>query len=107
MSCFWLDLDRADISDGQVAPGSVVETLDVLEDLTGELLAGWPGLAVHELLLLCGEEALSDGVIETIALGSHRPGDPGITCCLTERERDVLLEPMRPHKIGVVITTTI
>lgn len=47
----------------------VVEGLDVLEDLAGELAAGGLGLAMDEFLLQCGEEALGDGVVKAVAAG--------------------------------------
>jgi hypothetical protein len=45
---------------------------------------------VDELFLERGEEALGDGVIETVAARSHRFGDPGGAGLLAERQRDEL-----------------
>jgi hypothetical protein len=69
---------------------AVVEHLDVLEDGGAEVASARPWLAVHELLLDRREEALSDCVVVTVAPGSHRHGDPGITGLLTEAESDIL-----------------
>jgi hypothetical protein len=45
-----------------VPADAVVEALDVLKDLRGQLAPGRPGGAVHELFLERGEEALGDGI---------------------------------------------
>ena len=42
--------------------GGVVEDLDVVKDLSSQLLAIGPGAAVDELFLERGEEALGDRV---------------------------------------------
>jgi hypothetical protein len=73
-----------------VTTGSVVEGLDVGEDLTTELPPGRPGTAVDELLLQGGEEALGDGVIEAVASGAHRAGDARLPGGLAEGQRYVL-----------------
>lgn len=61
-----------------VAADAVVKRFDVLDDLAGQLAAGRPRLAVHELFLERREEALGDGVIEAVARGAHRAGDAGV-----------------------------
>src|SRR6185436_43834 len=52
-----------EVAEGGVAASAVVEGLDVLEDGGPGLLAGAPGLAVDQLGLKGGEEALGDGVV--------------------------------------------
>jgi len=73
-----------------VPAGGVVEDLDVVEDLSAQLFAVRPGAAVDQLLLQGGEEALSHGIIETVAAGSRRAGDPGFAGRLAEGERHEL-----------------
>jgi hypothetical protein len=79
-----------EVAEGRVPSLAVVERLDVLEHLAGELAPRRPAVAVHELLLERGEEALGDGVVEAVALGAHRDRDAGVARGLAERERDVL-----------------
>ena len=51
-----------EVAEGGMAALAVVEDLDVLEDGGPGLLPGGPGLAVQQLGLEGGEEALGDGV---------------------------------------------
>ncbi len=78
------------MAEGAVAALSVVEGLDVVEDLGGELGSGGPGAAVDELLLDRREEALGDGVVVAVAAASHRLRDPGGAGLLAEGQRDEL-----------------
>src|SRR5688500_8209655 len=52
-----------EVAEGGMAALAVVEDLDVLEDSGSGLLPGGPGLAVQQLGLEGGEEALSDRVV--------------------------------------------
>src|SRR3954454_6725201 len=85
-----LEVGWAEHPEPRVSAGAVVEALDVLEDLAGQLAPRRPGVAVHEFLLERGEEALGDGIVVTIALAAHRAGDAGVACRLAEGQRDVL-----------------
>lgn len=51
-------------------PVAVLQAFDVLEDISTELSACRPGLAVNELLLDRGEEALGGRVGVSAATGS-------------------------------------
>ena len=57
-----LKLQGREHPERRVSADAVVERLDVVEDLRGELAARRPGAAVDEFLLERGEEALGDGV---------------------------------------------
>ena len=48
----------------------------------------WPRLAVDELLLDRGEEALGDGVVKAVALAARRLRDAGFAGLLAERRQD-------------------
>src|SRR5688500_13056562 len=52
-----------EVAEGGMAALAVVEDLDVLEDSGSGLLPGGPGLAVQQLGVEGGEEALSDRVV--------------------------------------------
>src|SRR5215204_7605715 len=60
-----LELGRCKVAEGGMAALAVVEGLDVLEDGRLCLLPGGPGLAVEQLGLEGGEEALGDGIVPT------------------------------------------
>jgi hypothetical protein len=53
-----------------VAAGGVVEAFDVLEDLSDELAAGWPGLAMDELFLSVAKK------LSATALSNASPLEP-------------------------------
>src|SRR5712692_11908043 len=78
------------LSEGAVASFAVVEDLYVVEDLGAQFGLRRPGAAVDQLLLQGREEALGDGVIEAVALASHRLGDAGSAGLLAEGEADEL-----------------
>src|SRR6188508_2522263 len=59
------ELGRREVAEGGMAALAIVEGLDVLEDGGPGLLAGGPGLAMEQLGLEGGEEALGDGVVPT------------------------------------------
>src|SRR4051794_40310205 len=52
-----------EVAEGGMAALAIVEGLDVLEDRGPGLLPGGPALAVEQLGLEGGEEALGDGVV--------------------------------------------
>jgi hypothetical protein len=85
----------------------VEPALDVLEDGGPCLGAGRPVVAVDELLLQRGVEALADGVIEAVTLGPGREGDPGLLAAAGEEDRGVLaaLVGMVDHPRGRVCAT--
>src|SRR5918996_3910789 len=57
------ELGRRAVAEGGMAALAVVEGLDVLEDGGPGLLPGGPTLAMEQLGLEGGEEALGDGVV--------------------------------------------
>jgi hypothetical protein len=59
-----------------VAALLVIEDLDPLEDRLRQLLSRGPVLAVEELGLQCGKEALGDGVVEGVADAAIEPRRP-------------------------------
>jgi len=64
------ELGRCEVAKGGMAALAIVEDLDVLEDGGSRVLAGGPGLAMEQLGLEGGEEALGDGVVPQV------PGRP-------------------------------
>src|SRR6476469_9073216 len=79
-----------EIPERGVSASAIEEDLDVLEDLRAQFGLGGPAVAVDELLLKRGEEALGDGVVVAVTLAAHRLGDPGGPGLLTEGQTDEL-----------------
>ena len=60
-------VDGRVVVQGRVATLAVVEDLDEVEDRRPQPGRGWPGVAVEQLALQGGEEALGDGVVQRVA----------------------------------------
>src|ERR1700712_4423093 len=77
LSCFQLHLDRADIADGGVATGSVVEALDVGKDITFGFCPCFILPVVDEFSFESVEEALHRGIVIAVALAAHQCPEAG------------------------------
>ena len=64
-------LYRRSISGSAVAPLRVVEHLDVVEDIGSGLITAWVDLTTDTLTFEQLEEALSHGVVVTVAAATH------------------------------------
>ena len=69
---FSLHFDRADISDGGVETGSIVEALDEGEDVALGVGAGRVVVMMDELGFQTVEEALHRGIVVAIGFAAHR-----------------------------------
>ena len=66
------------VVDGRVATLAVVEDLDEVEHRGPEGLTGRPVIAVQQLTLEGGTEALGNGVVQCVADGAHRGDQAGL-----------------------------
>ena len=90
-----LELQGREHPERGVPANAVVEGLDVVEDLGGQLAAGRPGAAVkRQFFLERGEEALGDGVVVAVALGFPiQLSDPGLAGSLAEGQGEPSSDP--------------
>lgn len=68
----------------------VVEALDEIEYRDCRVDPGLEALPVEQLAFQGGEQTLADGIVETVANGSHREPCPSRLSAFAERERGVL-----------------
>ena len=80
-----LVFDRCSHSQAGVASLAVVEDLEVFEDGVGQFDTGPPPLTVEKFDLHPGPERFDDGVVETVADGSHGCDQSGLTGPVGER----------------------
>ena len=73
-----------------MSPASVIERLDVVEDLGLQFLLLRPGAAMDQLLLERCKEALGQRVVVGRSDLAHRLGDAVLLCHLAEGQTDVL-----------------
>src|SRR5262245_26218260 len=67
---------RTEIAERRISPLSVVEDLEVLEQVGARLRAGGPRGTMNELDLQRREETLGDGVVPAVAPPAHAADDP-------------------------------
>jgi hypothetical protein len=72
---FFLLLDRGDLSDRGVKPGSVVKAFDEGEDIPHRLDAGFVLAMMDEFGLQGMKEALHGGIVEAIGFAAHGSSD--------------------------------
>src|SRR5688500_7658947 len=85
-----LEILRAQIAEGSMPTMIVVPALDEVEDRHAGCDLSTETLAIEQLALEGGEEALAHGVVEAIANGSHRRADSRLAAALAEGDRGVL-----------------
>ena len=85
-----LVVDGCEVVEGGVATLAVVEDLDEVEHRSSQGLAAWPVVAVEQLTLQGGEEALGHRVVQGVADGAHRGDQAGRAEPATEGQAGVL-----------------
>src|SRR5215203_3050318 len=77
LGCRLLHLDRADVADGRMKPGPIIEALDEGEDVA-------PGVCPRRILTVMDElrfesvkEALHRCIVEAVSFAAHRSGHAG------------------------------
>src|SRR5581483_4570761 len=89
---------RAEMAQGAVQPLTVVEALDVIEDLASRLAAGGELSAVNQFQFEGAPEAFHGGVVVAVALAAHRGHQAGPAQCLTVLLAGVLDAPVGMDK---------
>jgi hypothetical protein len=83
-----LIVDGCEVVEGGVATLAVVDDLDEVEHRSPQGLAAWPVVAVEELTLQGGEEALGHRVVQRVADGALEATRPA---ALSRRPKDRLV----------------
>jgi hypothetical protein len=80
-----LELYRGEHAECAVAPGAVVEDLQVLKDRVGQLDPSAPALPVQQFDLHPGPERLDHRIVIAISNAAHRWHQARVSCALGER----------------------
>src|SRR5579884_2674881 len=85
-----LEGNRREVAEAGVAPLAVVEHFQVVEQGQPGVRPGLETLAVEQLALQSGEEALGQRVVVAVTDRAHGGRDTGLSAALTEGDRGVL-----------------